>query len=517
MISLPQSLSSARMAKASRPSRRSPRAVPALEALESRELPSVTAWEARPSADVTPLAGTASLTVYTPAQIRHAYGFDKLPFDGAGQTIAIVAAYDDPKVSSDLRYFDRTFGLADPPSFVKATPQGIPAANAAWASEIALDVEWAHAIAPRANILLVEAASSGGASMLAAIDYARSYPGVSVVSMSWGTPEFFNEALFDSHFTTPANHVGGGGRYGGITFVASSGDRGAWYGPEWPAVSPRVLAVGATSLRLTAGSSYSSETGWSGSGGGYSRYVAEPTYQSAVEHTGRRSTPDVAYDGDPYTGVYGFNSYSLPAGYSGWYSYGGTSAGAPQWAGLVALADQGRAWYGLGSLANAQATVYGLATTDFHAVSGGYNGYSVTSGYNPVTGRGSPYADRVAWDLIWAGSSTLTIGGPSGAGTAAPQTSARVRDVGLANNSDAGPFSYVADSGALPAWHAKAQTADTVFTPAADTTHSLKRPAITGADDLVWDVAQGRALDRQRGRPAAVEASVLDLSLFGEG
>src|SRR5260370_4548550 len=175
-----------------------------LEELERRELPSASGWEALPNADVTPLAGAGSYSVYTPAQVRQGYGFDRLPLNGAGQTIAIVDAYDDPNAYTDLIRFDRTFGLADPPSFVKATPQGTPAANAAWAGEIALDVEWAHAIAPGAKILLVEARSANTLDLLAAVDYARNYAGLSVVSMSWGGPEFFNEASLDSHFTTPA-------------------------------------------------------------------------------------------------------------------------------------------------------------------------------------------------------------------------------------------------------------------------------------------------------------------------
>src|SRR5437879_100638 len=97
---------------------------------------------------------------YWPVQIRHAYGFDSLSYTGAGQTIAIVDAYDDPNIAGDLAQFDAQYGIAAPPSFIKATPQGQPSANAGWASEIALDVQWAHAIAPGANLLLVEAKDS---------------------------------------------------------------------------------------------------------------------------------------------------------------------------------------------------------------------------------------------------------------------------------------------------------------------------------------------------------------------
>jgi subtilase family serine protease len=138
---------------------------------------------------------TAGPTGYTPAQIRHAYGFDQVWFngvagDGTGQTIAIVDAYDDPNVASDLHQFDAAFGLPDP-SLTKVNEYGgfaPPAANATWAVEIALDVEWAHAIAPGARILLVEANSNSNADLFAAVTYAAEQPGVSVVSMSWGAP-----------------------------------------------------------------------------------------------------------------------------------------------------------------------------------------------------------------------------------------------------------------------------------------------------------------------------------------
>src|SRR5205823_5599138 len=202
------------------------------------------------------------------SQIRHAYGFDSFHYvsggqsiaaDGRGQTIAIVDAYDDPRIFNDLATFDRTFNLPAPPSFVKAyyTTQ----TNNGWAGEEALDVEWAHAMAPAANLLLVEAKSSSLSDLLTAVDWARHQSGVSVVSMSWGGGEFSSETSYDGYFTTPSGHKG-------VTFVASSGDNGAV--SSWPAVSPNVLSVGGTSLRTDSVGNYISETGWSGSGGGIS-------------------------------------------------------------------------------------------------------------------------------------------------------------------------------------------------------------------------------------------------------
>ena len=164
----------------------------------------------------------------TPAQVRTAYGFSQIALGtsgqliagaGSGQTIAIVDAFDDPTIAADLQQFDKTFGLEDA-SFTKAMPDGTPSVNAGWSEEIALDVEWAHAIAPGAKILLVEAPTASVQDLLQAVDYARQQPGVVAVSMSWATNEFAGETALDSYFTTPANHSG-------VTFVAAAGDSNA--------------------------------------------------------------------------------------------------------------------------------------------------------------------------------------------------------------------------------------------------------------------------------------------------
>jgi subtilase family serine protease len=145
------------------------------------------------------------LSVLTPVQVRHAYGFDQIAFsangrsiagDGTGQTIAIVDAYDDPNIASDLKAFDSKYNLPNP-TFVKATPEGQPRANAGWSTETALDVEWAHAIAPGADILLVESKSSSLTDLLNAVNYARNQPSVSAVSISWGAGEFAGETQLD--------------------------------------------------------------------------------------------------------------------------------------------------------------------------------------------------------------------------------------------------------------------------------------------------------------------------------
>ena len=183
--------------------------------------------------------------------------------------------------------------------------------------------------------------------------------------MSWGTGEFYGETAYDSLFTTPAGHIGGDGLPGGVTFIAASGDSGAWSGVSYPAASPNVLSVGATTLYLGAGSSYAGEAGWTDSTGGFSALEPAPAYQLSAPASpsglsyGLRTLPDVSAVGDPATGVSVYDTVRY-CGQSGWFSVGGTSAAAPQWAGLIAVADQGLALAGIGSLANAQAALYSL-------------------------------------------------------------------------------------------------------------------------------------------------------------
>jgi subtilase family serine protease len=372
---------------------RPPRTRLGLEELETRTLLSVAGLSvpsAAPQFTLTPLAYAASAP-YSPAQVRHAYGFDKVSYNGAGETIAIVDAYDDPKIQADLHSFDTAFGLPDP-TFAKAMPNGAPAGgHADWAGEAALDVEWAHAIAPKAKILLVEALSPSDADLRNAVDYARHQSGVIAVSMSWGGSEFSTELGYDATFTTPAGHAG-------VAFVASAGDNGA--GAQWPAVSPNVLAVGGTSLTITTNGTRISETGWSSGGGGLSKYEYEQPFQRSVQSSGKRSTPDVAYNADTNKGFYVYDSVPDQYGQTGWFSYGGTSAGAPQWAALIAVADQGRAAVGLGSLSNVPAAIYSLPAWDFNDVASGGNAYKASAGYDLTTGLGSPKADLVVSGLV---------------------------------------------------------------------------------------------------------------------
>jgi subtilase family serine protease len=352
--------------------------------------------------------GSAYPIGLTPGATRSYYGFDQVSFggapaDGSGQTIAIVTAYNNPNVVNDLAVFDQTFGLPAPPSFRVVNQWGgtkLPKNNRGWSSEAALDVEWAHAIAPGANILLVEAKSATLSNLATAIDYARHVPGVSVVSVSAAGDEFKSEATIDSLFTTPAGHPG-------VTFVFASGDNGGT--AEYPSSSPNVLSIGGTTLSLAWPPQWNNETVWSGGGGGQSNYEGVPSYQNGLGLTSR-GTPDVSYNADPNTGFAVFDSY----GSRGWGQFGGTSAGAPQWAALLAIVNQGRTIAGKTPMANAQAALYVMPSGDFHDIVYGDNqSFSAAPGYDLASGLGSPIADRLIPDLVaFNGSTDFTVGLP---------------------------------------------------------------------------------------------------------
>jgi len=334
-------------------------------------------------------------TAFGPAQVRHAYGFDQVSNQGKGQTIGIVDAYDDANAEADLGVFSAQFSLPACTSsngcFRKVYSNGSkPASNANWAVEIALDVEWAHAVAPQANILLVEAPSNSLSALLTAVDVAAGN-GASVVAMSWTVGEFTGENLYDTHFVSS-----------GVTFLAASGDSGT--GVNYPAASPDVVGVGGTTLTLTSTGNYQGETAWSGSGGGISSIEREPLFQSQYgipnDRSGYRGVPDVSYNANPATGYAVYDSVGI-SGYSGWFQVGGTSAGTPQWAALVAIADSLRVTARKATLTNADVALYSVAKTslskDFHSVPQGNNGSCGTlctagPGYDYVTGLGTPQA-----------------------------------------------------------------------------------------------------------------------------
>lgn len=309
----------------------------------------------------------------TPSQIKSIYN---LPKTGGSGTIAIIDAFDSPSVESDLKTFDKQFNLPDCTKKNKCLKvhkmsSNVPA-NEGWGQETALDVEWTHAIAPNAKILLIEASSSSGIDLLKAVDYARGQKDVVSISMSWGGLEFPNSNKYDSYFTS---------KYG-ATFFASSGDNGT--GVQWPAVSPNVIGVGGTTVKISQTGKLVSETAWSGSGGGVSQYILEPNYQTAFhisKNNGKRAVPDVSYNADPNSG---FSIY-----HNGWAIVGGTSAGAPQWAAMRAL---GKNISSLKLYNDAAGSDY---RSYFRDIIKGTNGdcgilCKARKSYDTVTGLGSP-------------------------------------------------------------------------------------------------------------------------------
>lgn len=319
---------------------------------------------------VTPFAST-SPSGLSPVQIKSAYSFSTSSAAGAGTTIAIVDAYDDPTAEKDLGVFSTAFGLPACTTanlcFKKVNQTGgtsYPKVNTGWALEISLDIQWAHAIAPGAKILLVEASSSSFASLLAAEDYASSQ--AAYVSNSWGGSESTGELAYDSHFTKS-----------GVSYFVSSGDSGL--PAQYPSASPNVISVGGTKLTFNSNGTLASETGWSSGGGGCSLYETAPASQtgSSVLCGTKRATPDVSLDADPASGVSVYDSTRYN-GQAGWFVVGGTSASSPMWA--ARSADSG--------VQVNSAYVYGNSIT-FRDITSGGNTAGCLVGYDLCSGLGS--------------------------------------------------------------------------------------------------------------------------------
>jgi subtilase family serine protease len=308
----------------------------------------------------------------SPTRIKAVYSFPTDLNAGSGQTIAIVDAYNDPKAESDLGVFSTQFGLPACTTangcFSKVDQTGgthYPANDSNWAVEISLDIQWAHAIAPGAHILLVEAKTNSSANLYLAEDYARAHAGY--VSNSWGGAEFSGEKSSDFHFSSP-----------GVSIFAAAGDSGL--PAQYPSASPNLISVGGTRLHFKGGV-FTNETGWSKGGGGCSAYeVANPAQLSFSQYPqskctkSRRSTPDVSLDADPASGVPVYDTFKQ----SGWLVVGGTSASSPMWAARAA---------DTGGVVDA-AFVYGSSIT-FRDIKSGNNGAPCLVGFDRCSGRGS--------------------------------------------------------------------------------------------------------------------------------
>src|SRR5215472_17155442 len=301
---------------------------------------------------------------------------------GGARAIAIVDAYDYPTAFSDLQIFSAQFGLPTPTNanfqvvYATGTP---PKADSGWGLEAALDIEWAHAMAPQAKIYLVEAASNSYADLLTAVNVASNLvaqAGGGEVSMSWGGSEFSFERFYDGYFTKS-----------GVVYFAAAGDSA---GTIWPSTSPNVVSAGGTTNSRDVSGNLQSQLAWSSTGGGLSKYESRPSYQSAISQIvgNKRGTPDVAADADPHTGVWVYNVPSC----NGWCIVGGTSVAAPVWSGIVNAAGR----FSTSSQVELSIIYSNVGkAADFTDIARGscgpHQGYLAGTGWDFCTGAGSAF------------------------------------------------------------------------------------------------------------------------------
>jgi subtilase family serine protease len=491
--------------------RRSLRNHPRLEELETRTLMSTTLISSASGGvtmhplDILDPAITPGQAPLTPAEMRAGYAVNRVQFsdgnggfipgDGTGQTIAIVDALNDPTIVADIHTFDQVFGLPDPPSFTVLNQNGTPIPNqtgtpttprnsphSSWSLEESLDVEWAHVMAPKANIVLFEANTASNANLATAVTSAAKasiyaglgIPAASVISNSYGSNDTASARTADlAQDTSTYKPISDTNK---ISLVFSSGDSGV---AEFPSTSPYVLGVGGTDMALNVspfGVSYKSESTYNdtavqtstgvsnfgSSGGGISAFETIPSYQTAYgisNGSNHREAPDVSMSGDLFSGVYITDSYDFraargaPATTLG--TVLGTSLAAPMWGGLIAVVNQGRALAGEGPIGNIQEAVYALPTSDFHDVTTGTNGltggnlHSAGPGYDLVTGIGSPISNKLIPDLVaFTGTAPVSFvqvvvgGGSGGSSTPADGSTDGGTDDGSDTEIDYTPFSH---------------------------------------------------------------------------
>jgi subtilase family serine protease len=399
------------------------------------------------------------VTCYDPYQMRHAYNIDTLinaGYDGSGKTIVIIDAFQSPNIVQQLTYFNSFYGLPTS-SFTQIAPDGltpfIPGDPnmTGWAEEISLDVLWSHAIAPGANIVLVLAKSNNDVDILSATKYAVDNNLGDVISQSFGE----NESCVDPTILAQQHQVFADATRKNITIFASSGDYGAAQAScdgstlvkavSSPAVDPLVTAVGGTELHAArycltthgcdpstnpAPGTYQGEIAWNewslgigATGGGFSVVYDEPSYQQGTIHGGKqRGAPDVSYSAAVYHGVLTY--LDIPGLPVGFYLFGGTSAGSPQWAAITAIADQqaghnlgfiNRALYHIGQAQQQYAASFFDVTSGDNSVPPFVTqGFNAGPGWDATTGLGSPSADQLVSNLIQlvsSGDGTAAIAG----------------------------------------------------------------------------------------------------------
>ncbi|HZU65724.1 MAG TPA: S53 family peptidase [Ktedonobacteraceae bacterium] len=317
---------------------------------------------------------------YHPADLQSAYNLPSAS-QGNGQTVAIVDAFDDPNAEADLGVYRSTFGLPACTTgngcFKKVNQQGqqgnYPTPNAGWAAEISLDLDMVSAICPNCHILLVEADNNHFRNLGKSVNEAVKL-GANAVSNSYSGNEAKKEIKIQAN---DYNHPG-------VAITASSGDSG--YGTGAPAVFNTLTAIGGTHLTRGGGSRGWSETAWSGSGSGCSKYISKPSWQTDPDCS-NRTVSDVSADADPATGVSVYDTFQAP----GWQVYGGTSVSSPIIASVYALAgNEGSINYGSYPYLN-----YNYST-NMNDVTSGSNGNcgnyicNAGPGYDGPTGLGTP-------------------------------------------------------------------------------------------------------------------------------
>jgi subtilase family serine protease len=315
---------------------------------------------------------------YGPADLQSAYGLAAAAAaGGAGQTIALVDAYDYPSAEADLAIYRATFGLPACTTangcFKKVNQNGgsaMPRSNTGWSQEAALDVDMASAICPRCKILLVVTNSSSFNDLATGVDTAARL-GANAISNSYGGGEYSGETTAQSHYNHP-----------GVAITASSGDNG--YGAEFPASSQYVTAVGGTTLARASTARGFAESAWSGAGSGCSKYVAKPSWQTDTG-CAMRTVADVSAVADPNTGV---AVYWTQKGRGGWLVFGGTSVSSPIVAGVFALAGNASSIGPSFPYANAS-SLYDVTSGSNGSCGGSYL-CTAGVGYDGPTGLGTP-------------------------------------------------------------------------------------------------------------------------------
>lgn len=320
-------------------------------------------------------AVTGTPSGLNPVDIRSAYALTTA--SGAGRTVAIIDAYDDPTAEADLGVYRSQFGLTACTTangcFRKTSQTGaskLPRTNAGWATETSLDLDMVSATCPDCKILLVEASSASFADLATAVNYAAAQPGVVAISNSYGGSDTAPSSAYD---------------HPGIAITASTGDSG--YGIESPASYATVIAVGGTSLRKASTTRGWTETAWNGAGSGCSTLNAKPAWQTAATQCSGKANADVSAIADPNTGVSVYDSTAYQ-GSSGWLVYGGTSVASPIIASVYALS---------GNTAGYPASYTWAHTSGLNDVTSGSNGTCSTAvwcnagtGWDGPTGLGTP-------------------------------------------------------------------------------------------------------------------------------